>query len=185
MSLASNSSSGHQAAKAADLKGSLLAPTIAVAGILLTGLAAGGALSDRILPTSQVDGLQVAVLDPAEIAVAGSTLAGPSQSALLADAKSCRAPIAVVTLSKQLSAVGGTIRIRSGSYLSPAFKVEATPQRIAIPFPAPYSAGRGTISVEGAATGVQLSLTPTWSAPDLVGRGFINLVWQTNKPCGA
>jgi hypothetical protein len=90
-----------------------------------------------------------------------------------------------MTLTRQPGAAGGTIRVRSGAYLSPAFRVTDVAQRIAIPFPTPYATGAGTLSVEGAATGVQLTLYPTWTAAQLSGAGVINLIWRTDKPCGS
>jgi hypothetical protein len=43
-----------------------------------------------------------------------------------------------VTLVKAPGSPSGTVRVRSGSYLSPAFHVTEAPQRVAIPYPAPY-----------------------------------------------
>jgi hypothetical protein len=153
---------------------------------LLTGAIAGGVLmSGGQSPPAVTDASQISSVDPVDLAGAGTTLAAEKQAALIAEAKACRAPLAVLTLSRAAGAAGGVIRIRSGSYLSPAFRVGDAPQRIAIPFPAPYAAGRGALSVEGEATGVQLTLFPTWAAANLAGKGAINLVWRTDKPCGA
>jgi hypothetical protein len=168
------------------LKGTARTFAAASVGILLTGAIAGGVLiSGGRSPPAATDASQISSVDPVDLAAAGSTLTAENQAALIAEAKACRAPLAVLTLSRAAGADGGVIRIRSGSYLSPAFRVGDAPQRIAIPFPAPYAAGRGTLSVEGEATGVQLTLFPTWSAATLTGKGAINLVWHTDKPCGA
>lgn len=170
----------------ARLKGASQALVAASVGVLLTGAIAGGVLMSGGRPTPSVtDASQISTVDPGDLAGAASTLAAENQASLIADAKACRAPLAVMTLSKATGAAGGVIHIRSGSYLSPAFRVGDAPQRIAIPFPAPYPAGRGTLSVEGEATGVQLTLYPTWSAANLASKGAINLVWRTDKPCGA
>jgi len=168
------------------LRGATQAFAAASVGILLTGAIAGGVLiSGGQSPPALGDASEISTIDPVDLAAAGTTLAAENQAALIGEAKTCRAPLAVLTLSRAAGADGGVIRIRSGSYLSPAFRVGDAPQRIAIPFPAPYAAGRGTLSVEGEATGVQLTLFPTWSAANLAGKGVINLVWHTDRPCGA
>ena len=61
----------------------------------------------------------------------------------MADAKSCKAPIASVVLVKRPGTASALVRIRSGDDSSPAFQVTDIPQRIAIPYPAPYPTGRG------------------------------------------
>ena len=186
MSLASGPDSGGSNTSATvTRKGAGLAATVGVVGVLLTGAIVGGMLvSGGQSPRAVAGTERITTVDPADLGAAANTLTVANQAALMADAKSCRAPLAVMTLTKTAGTTGGMIRIRSGSYLSPAFSVTDSPQRIAIPFPAPYAAGHGILSVEGAATGVELTLYPTWSAPNLDGAGIINLVWDTNKPCG-
>jgi hypothetical protein len=118
-----------------------------------------------------------------EIDVAAATLA-PGSSAQIADeAKRCKAPMAFVTISKQPDSQGGTIRIKAGTYVSPPFQVTAAPQRVAIPYPAPYPAGKGVLAVEGEASGIIISLYPNWRIEALHGLQTLDVWWETNKPC--
>jgi hypothetical protein len=91
----------------------------------------------------------------------------------------------MMTLTKTPGAAGGVIRVHSGAYVSPPFRLGDAPQRVAVPFPAPYAAGHGQMWVEGVASGVELTLYPTWTAPQLAGRGLINLIWNTDKACAS
>ena len=75
------------------------------------------------------------------------------------------------------------VRIRSGAYLSPAFHVTGVPQRIAIPYPSPYSAGRGVLSLVGDANDLWFYLTPGWFIETLNGAASINVVWTPGNPC--
>ncbi len=55
--------------------------------------------------------------------------------ALVEDAQRCRIPLVSMTLSRGTAAIGSTIRIRSGSYVSPYFTVTEEMQRFAVPLP--------------------------------------------------
>ena len=57
------------------------------------------------------------------------------------------------------------------------------PQRVAIPFPAPYPTGRGVISVEGVANGAVISISPAWHIDSLGGSASLDVVWTPDKPC--
>jgi hypothetical protein len=152
---------------------------------VLTGIIAGGILAGGTVQSGVPAGAsEIATVAPADLTGAATSLNPLSAAALSAEAKSCRAPLAVMTLSKAEGTRGGAVRIHSGSYISPWFTVSDAPQRIAIPFPTPYPTGHGQITVEGAATGVQLTLTPSWTPTTLQGVGVINLLWNTGKPCG-
>ena len=180
-----NISTGSASQTGATSKGVVTAIIGPLAGAVLTGIIAGSVLAGgAIRPGVPTSTAEIATVAPADLTGASSTLNPQSAAALSAEARSCRAPLAVMTLSKASGAQGGAVRIRSGSYVSPSFTVSDAPQRIAIPFPTPYATGHGLITVEGAATGVQLTLTPTWSPTTLQGVGIINLIWNTGKPCG-
>ena len=158
---------------------------VAVAGCVLTAALVSFVLVGAERPAPQTPGeADAALVAPADLDGAAVTLAANAQVALIADAKSCRAPLAVMSMVRAPNTTGGLVRIRSGSYLSPPFRLGDTPERVAIPFPTAYPSGRGTITVEGNATGVLIALRPTWSAPSLAGSRVINLVWATDKPCG-
>lgn len=95
----------------------------------------------------------------------------------------CPAPLAEVTVLMPTGASPGMVQIRSGSYISPPFKVTHSPQRIAIPFPAEYSTGRGTISVLGTADVVFVALDPIWHVSPLLGVAEQLVVWTPHKVC--
>ena len=182
---ATSASSTGASSTGSSSKGIVTAIIGPLAGAVLTGIIAGSVLAGgAIRPGAPTGTAEIATVASADLTGAAGTLNPQSATALSAEARSCRAPLAVMTLSKASGAQGGAVRIRSGSYVSPSFTVSDVPQRIAIPFPTPYATGHGQITVEGAATGVQLTLTPTWSATTLQGMGVINLLWNTDKPCG-
>jgi hypothetical protein len=167
-------------------KGAIQAVATGLAGAALSGALVGAILMSggQARPSPAPGVMQISIVDPADLTGAASTLDASSAAALVAEAKACHAPLAVVTLSRAAGAGPGIVRIRSGSYLSPPFSVNETAQRIAIPFPDAYAVGHGTLSVEGAATGVQLTLYPTWSQPSLSGKNVINVTWRPDNPCG-
>ena len=74
------------------------------------------------------------------------------------------------------------VRIRSGSYLSPPIKLTTTPQRVAIPYPAPYPAGRGVLTLIGEADQVGFYLTPG-GIHNVNGAYPVNVRWQVRNPC--
>ena len=76
--------------------------------------------------------------------------------------KACSVRLASVMIMRSSGEPDGRIRLQSGNYVSPAFALTATPVRIALPYPAPYAAGRGTISVVGTTEDAVVALTPPW-----------------------
>lgn len=164
---------GVKRAAAATLVGAVLTAAIATSVLLPHGASNAGAEERaEAVPLSQLD-------------AAAQTLNAQARGGLLAAARSCQAPLVMMTLTKTPGAAGGLIRIRSGTYVSPQFQLSDTPQRIAVPFPAPYAARRGQMWVEGVASGVELTLFPTWTAPNLSGSGLINLIWDADKACAS
>jgi hypothetical protein len=152
--------------------------------VILTGAVAGWLLVPKKparLPTAGTAAMTI--VKSSELEAAASTLNSWNQSALLSGAKACREPLAVVTLSRAQREPGGQVQIRSGSYLSPFFSLDGEPTQIAIPFPASYSLGHGTISVQGKAAGLQVALYPMVYIDALLGKVDINVDWQPNKPC--
>ena len=125
----------------------------------------------------------LSLVAPAEITDASRTLDPASSEQLASRAKECSVPLAQVAIWKTPGASGGAIRIRSGGYISPAFTLTDAPQRVAIPFPAPYAIGRGVISVEGAADGAVISVSPAWHINSLVGSASLDVVWTPKDPC--
>jgi hypothetical protein len=74
------------------------------------------------------------------------------------------------------------VRIRSGQYVSPPIKLTPAPQRIAIPYPAPYPTGRGVLTLVGEADQVGFYLTPG-GVHDVKGAYAVNVRWQVRNPC--
>lgn len=164
-----------------DVRGGVTAGAIVVGGIAIgaavAGLIAIGGPSNST-PIA-VGASQLELLAPQEIDAGASTLRPDKREALVADAKSCRAPLGVMTIAGQ----GGYVRIKSGDYVSPYFPITGVSQRVAFPLPAPYSRGAGTIFVEGDTAPARYALTPIFAPGGLVGQGAINIVWSTNNPC--
>jgi hypothetical protein len=132
---------------------------------------------------SNGDGANIAVVAPAELSDAAQTLSNALAMGLVDEARRCAAPLAYVTLAKAAADASGTLRFRSGNYVSPVFLLTDAPQRIALPFPAPYPAGKGTITVEGGATGAVLGLLPPSRIDRLAGSTVIPVWWTPRKFC--
>jgi hypothetical protein len=125
----------------------------------------------------------LSIVAPAEIRDASRTLDPATSEQLASRAKECSVPLAQVAIWKTPGASGGAIRIRSGSYISPVFTLTDAPQRVAIPFPAPYASGQGVISVEGAADGAVISVSPAWHINSPVGSASLHVIWTPKDPC--
>jgi hypothetical protein len=98
--------------------------------------------------------------------------------------KACREPIAFVTVAAVSSITTPSFfQIRSGTYISPRFELSG-PKRIAIPFPAPYREGRGTISLIGSGKNLAISLSPTWYVEQLDGELLKPVFWSIHQECG-
>jgi hypothetical protein len=152
------------------------------------GLAIAGIAAITILPGPGGDKPPVVgeestleVLIPGDINAALPTLDPGTSKAAVDDAKNCKAPLAWVTLT-QRSGHGGMVRVRSGSYVSPPVKLTPAPQRIAVPYPAPYPTGRGVLTLVGEADQVGLFLTPG-GIHDVNGTYSVNVRWQVRNPC--
>jgi hypothetical protein len=157
--------------------------TMAGIGCALTALAIGAVVATASMQSGSRAGSELSLVEPGEISNAATTLASQFATTLVDDAKSCRTPMATVSVSRQPGGRTGVIRIRSGSYLSPAFTLTDMPQRIAIPFPTAYASGKGTISVEGTATNAVVSLFPAVNIENLVWANVISIWWTPRKPC--
>nr|WP_050781037.1 hypothetical protein [Bradyrhizobium sp. ORS 278] len=153
-------------------------------GLVIVGIASGVVWArvhgDKSTGLGEESTLEV--LQPAEINAALPTLDPVTAKAAVDDAKNCKAPLAWVTLTQRPSGNGGLIRIRSGPYLSPPIKLTPVPQRVAIPYPAPYPAGRGVLTLVGEADQVGFYLTPG-SIQDVNGVYAVNVRWQVRNPC--
>jgi hypothetical protein len=165
--------------------GSSGAAIVGAVGALLV-LAAAGAVatrSDLSFGTASSKQTTVSFVDTRDLNEAAATLTQSVAGGLVDDARRCRIPLVSMTIAKGTAQIGSTIRIRSGSYVSPYFTVTEGLQRIALPYPAPYGAGSGTLVVEGNATGAILGLTPTKVLVDLPTAQSIPVVWRAVSPC--
>jgi hypothetical protein len=172
--------------RAPEPKGPRSSPgTVILIGALLTAGVVVLAAHPRVTGLSTASSAEptLAALPASELAAAMPTLDPATSQQPVAEAKSCKAPLAFVSVRKHPGTPGGMIRIRSGNYLSPAFNLTEAPQRIAIPYPAPYATGRGALFVIGEASGMSIYLTPGWSTQTLNGAAPINVVWTPGNPC--
>lgn len=161
---------------------------IALAGAIITGgvvAASLGGIGSASKTSGTAGGaeLTLAKVASGEIAQAMVTLDPQTSQGVVEDAKACRAPMAWVTLSKQPGSAAGTVRIRSGSYLSPAFLATEAAQRIALPYPGPYASGHGVLWAVGEGSGLAIDLYPRWNIPSLNGATPINVIWTPTDPC--
>lgn len=152
-------------------------------GLAIAGIAAvvilPGLRGDKPAPVGEESTLEVLI--PADINAALPTLDPGTSKAAVDDAKNCKAPLGWVTLT-QRNGQSGMVRVRSGSYTSPPIKLTPTPQRVAIPYPAPYPTGRGVLTLIGEADQVGFFLTPG-GIHDVNGTYSVNVRWQVRNPC--
>jgi hypothetical protein len=169
---------------ASGLRGRGRALVVAGGGVILTSLCAGALFVGSPHGAGQSAGSEIMSLAADAIGAAIVTLEPGVASALASEAKACRAPLAMMILSKAPGSPDSAVRVRSGSYLSPPFRVSAAPVRIAVPFPTPYAVGRGQLVVEGPQEGLRVSLFPTWASANTPNANVISIWWKTDKPCG-
>ena len=112
-------------------------------GLVIAGIAAivvlPGIRGDKPAAVGEESTLEVLI--PADINAALPTLDPGTSKAAVDDAKNCKVPLAWVTLTQRPGGHGGMVRVRSGSYQSPPIKLTPAPQRVAVPYPAPYPDG--------------------------------------------
>jgi hypothetical protein len=159
---------------------------VAAIGALLVFAAAGSVAMKYDLGLSGIGTsgqTTISSVGQADLDGAAGTLTPAVAGGLIDDAKHCRVPLASMTIAKGNAQAGGSIRIRSGNYLSPWFNLTDGVQRIAVPYPAPYGAGSGVIVVEGDASGAVVGLTPTKVMLDLPTAVSIPVVWRPQSPC--
>jgi hypothetical protein len=150
--------------------------TLAVAGFVLTK-------SDLGIPSGDAAHTTLGFVAQRDIGAAAATLTPSAAGALVEEAQRCKIPLVSMTIEKGTAAIGSTIRIRSGSYVSPYFTITEGVQRVAVPYPAPYGAGSGTMVIEGSANGAIVGFTPVRKMIDLPGTQSIPVVWRPVNPC--
>jgi hypothetical protein len=158
---------------------------VIMVGALLTAAAIGLVLKKADIGFPRGDAAQptITFVAQSEIGAAATTLTPAAAGALVDDAQRCKIPLVSMTIEKGNAAIGSTLRIRAGTYLSPYFTITEGMQRIAMPYPAPYGSGAGAYVVEGNAKGAILGLTPTRMLVDLPVSQTIPVVWRAVSPC--
>jgi hypothetical protein len=157
-------------------------PVIVMAiGGLITGITASAGL--LALPSGEGTDFALHAIAKDQIDDAIISMGGQAPAAMVEEARQCKVPLAVLTVSADGSGTASAIRIRSGSFLSPSILLTPSPRRIAIPFPAPHATGKGMLFVEGAGQGVNVWLSPGQHYTKLEGPAAINVVWTPTKPC--
>jgi hypothetical protein len=150
---------------------------------LIAGLVAGLAITAMVASQrSNGEGAELASVAGTEIDAAATTMNAVGAKDAIDDARSCRIPLAHITLAAAAGTTS-TIRVHSGSYVSPSYVLTDQPQRVAIPFPAAYPSGRGVISIEGQAQNLAVALTPTWKINSLTGTAAMNVTWTPKNGC--
>ena len=110
--------------------------TLAIAGLFAMNSGIG------LLPTGDPAQPTLTFVDKSDLGAAAATLTPSAAGALVEDAQRCKIPLVSMTIEKGTAAIGSTIRIRSGSYVSPYFTITEGMQRVAVPYPAPYGVRR-------------------------------------------
>lgn len=165
--------------------GKLRLGLVAAAGCVLIATAVGLVLQKADLAAISGDPAHptISYVAQRDIAAAATTLVPSAAGPLVEEAHKCKIPLASITIARGTAAVGSTIRIRSGKYVSPYFTITDASQRVAVPYPAPYGAGSGIITIEGNAHGAILGLSPSKVMIDLPAAQSIPVVWRSVNPC--
>jgi hypothetical protein len=181
--LNSGGASGELGAKGVRQQDAGKPPWRRLAPPLITGLVAGLAIA-AVASSQRSNGeaAELASVASLQIDAAATTMNPVAAKDAIDDARSCRVPLAQITLAAA-SGTTSTIRVHSGSYVSPSYVLTDQPQRIAIPFPAAYPSGRGVISIEGEAPSLDVALTPTWKINALTGTAAMNVNWTPKNGC--
>ena len=133
------------------------------------------------------DGNTLAEVDEHDIAGALTTTGLPNAARARFQAGkdgACRRPLAWVSLASAPGEPPSRVRLISGAYYSPIFEVSATPIRVAIPFPAPYETGHGTLSAIDVGGSATISLLPGWRVSAQEGKSTRAVTWRPVKNCG-
>jgi len=97
--------------------------------------------------------------------------------------RGCRRPLAWVAVASLPGASPSRIRLISGNYYSPVFEVTATPVRVALPFPAPYETGHGTLTAIEVGGSASVSLLPAWRVAAQDGKLTRTVRWHPLQKC--
>jgi hypothetical protein len=132
-----------------------------------------------------VAGAELAQVEPQDIDGALSTMSGsPGTMAQFRQrTDGCPLPLAWVSVALAPGQQAGTIRIRSGNYFSPIFTLGEAPVRVAIPYPAPYQVGTGTLAAMHTGGGAVIALAPAWLVPAENSAATRQVSWPVTNRC--
>ena len=141
------------------------------------------ATNDR--PPAGAAAAELAEVDEADMPGALSTmdLPGSALERLRDASRRCEMRLAWVTLARAPGGASPSVRLRSGGYFSPVVAVPETPVRVAIPYPAPYRTGHGSVAVLGVGAGLTVALTPAWIVPANAAAATRDVTWHPAKDC--
>jgi hypothetical protein len=167
----------------------------------LPGLVAGGvaSLATTLLlwawvlpqlgqPPALQSGSALAMLTevaPEEIDAASAMLgASPALLARLRqEDRKCGAHLAVVTAVHMPGQKPVSLRVKSGHWFSPLYKLSDVPVRIALPFPAHYAEGHGTLIIIREGGDAVVSLSPAWRLAGAEGPETREVSWIPDRAC--
>lgn len=116
-------------------------------------------------------------------ALSTMNLPGSAIARLQARTRGCGDRLAWVTLARAGGETPQMARLRSGTYYSPRFAVSNMPVRVAIPYPAPYASGHGTLTVLGVEHDLVVTLSPAWHVLASNGTATHAVTWQPAASC--
>ncbi len=122
-----------------------------------------------------------------DLAGAGTTLSGSpaTQAAFKQSDPVCGPHLAHVVLRSAVPGQATKVRIVSGKYVTPEFAITNSSVRVAIPFPAPYPAGKGVLRVLTVGSDVVAALSPAQHVlPVSADQAAIAVVWVPRPQCG-
>jgi len=166
--------SGHEAARTPGLLPAaaitILATSITLAWLVIGATAQadadpGGAGASDLAPVAERD------LEDALGTLAGSPA---SLAQYRKGADGCAAPLGWVAVSSVGPGSKGMVRIKSGGYFSPEFR---------IPYPAEYASGRGILTVLHGGSDLVLTLRPAWHIGGQGSMASHGIAWQVIKQC--
>lgn len=127
----------------------------------------------------------LASVDDGDVAAALATMIGPPEflEKFKPSDKECAQPLAWLSISRSPGQPAGEVRIRSGAYISPLFSLPDAPLRIAIPYPAPYQTGHGTLTVFANGGRPTVELVPAWKIVAPGGLENHAVSWRPIRKC--
>jgi hypothetical protein len=158
---------------------------LTIVGCGVTGAVVIGGVAGTLIgrQNGDADAQELEAVPTAALPGVEATLAPDQAARLMEEARRCREPLARVTLWHSPGTPGGMVSIISGAYHSPRFALSATPSLVAIPYPAPYSSGKGVLSVVGEATDFAIALRPVIMKSDIRGTLLIHVWWTPVGGC--